>query len=474
MCGVIGVILKEGQASYESYNAISGLQHRGQDTCGILSDDCGTVYINKKKGLVSNYSEEEIEGLLGTIAIAHTRYPTRYVNKDKGSILNAQPFYSSWGNIGLAHNGHIINCEEINEFLHKKRFKVFSSCDAEYILRLFSYYFQSNKGEIKERAFESVGNIMDSLKGSYSVVAVISGEGLLAFRDPHAIRPLVFGKLIKEGNVVGYIFSSETVAFERLGFEYVRDVYPGEAIFIDRDLNFSSKEICPGKKKHCFFEWEYFSRAPSIIEGRKVNSVRYELGRELALEYLSKEEKPELDFVTYVPETPLPTAKGFSNITGIDLKIAIEKNRYLGRNFIKPSEEKRQKDILNGLIPLKEIIDGKKIGVIDDSLVRGSTAINLVKIMRSYGAKEIHLFLATPHIRFPCNLGIDIPTKEELFSYNKEIEEIRRGIGVDSINFLSIDSVEKAIGLGDNLCMACIDGIYPVMENKTKNLLGYP
>ncbi len=458
MCGIIGIITKDHPVSYDLYNGLVDLQHRGQDSAGIYTENHERVYIKKGSGLVHEiFREQHLEEMKGEMGIAHVRYPTS-IGK-----IDSQPFYSDYMGIAMAHNGHILNEVQIRQKLADKRIYCDSDCDAETILKLFTYYFNHSTGPIVERCFQSVEKCMKVLLGSYSVVACIRNEGMLVFRDPHAIRPLVYGKMDQ-----GYAFCSESIAIENLLTESIQNVKPGEALFIDRSLELTSKQILSKEPRHCMFEWVYFSRATSKIEGINVNLVRGNLGKKLAELYM---ESPVFDrlnqdeskiIVAAVPETSRPSAVVFSRRTGYEYKDVLEKNRFIGRIFIKPSESKRRSEVASKIKAIPEVIKDKIVLLIDDSIVRGTTSRGIIKKILSKGAKEVHLFSTCPPLINPCHYGVDFPTREELVATGRKIEEIAEYIGANSLFYMTPEKLCQAIGLPEeSLCKACVDNKYP-------------
>ncbi|HOI24869.1 MAG TPA: amidophosphoribosyltransferase [Caldisericia bacterium] len=458
MCGIIGIITKDHPVSYDLYNGLLDLQHRGQDTAGMYTETSDKVFLKKGSGLVHEiFAEDHLQEMQGEVGIAQVRYPTTIGKVD------SQPFYCDYMGIAMAHNGHILNEKLVREKLAEKRVFCDSDCDAETILKLFSYYFNQFSGDLKDRCFKSIEKCMSILLGSYSVVAVIRNEGLLVFRDPHAIRPLVYGKMDQ-----GYAFSSESIAIESLLLEPVENVLPGEAIFIDKNLNITKKLIQAKERRHCMFEWVYFSRATSRIENINVNLVRGNLGKKLAELYMESPVFGRLNqdeskiIVAAVPETSRPSAVVFSRRTGYEYKDVLEKNRFIGRIFIKPSESRRRSEVASKIKAIPEVIKDKIVLLIDDSIVRGTTSRGIVEKIRSKGAKEVHLFSTCPPLINPCHYGVDFPTREELIAYGRSMDEIAQYIGANSLFYMTPEKLYEAIGLPENsLCKACIDNQYP-------------
>ncbi|MCE5224113.1 amidophosphoribosyltransferase [bacterium] len=465
MCGVIGIISINQQVSFDLYNGLLDLQHRGQDTCGMITLNQDKVFIHKGSGLVAKvFDEKTVNSLLGRMGIAQVRYPTT-----KGKV-DAQPFYEDCGGICLAHNGNIYNDEEVRASLQEKRLYCDSDCDAETILKLLTHYFMSSDKPIMERCFESAEQSMRDLNGSYSTIAVIRGEGFFAFRDPRGIRPLLWGVKRNElGEPIAYAFASESVALESIVDE-IEDVKHGEAIYIDMSMKVTRKILLQEQPKHCMFEWVYFSRATSKLQGKSVNRVRGNLGKKLAEIYLKSplyerlKQTPEKVIVAAVPETARPASVVFARHTGYEYKDVLEKNRFVGRIFIKPSESLRRHEVATNLKAIEEVVQNKIVLLVDDSIVRGTTSQGIVDKIRKKGAKEIHIFSTCPPIQYPCFYGVDFPTKQELISSSKNAEELAEFIDADSVTFMDIESLSEAIGLDkDNLCLACLNGEYPTL-----------
>ena len=460
MCGIVGVICRERQAAYDIYNALLNLQHRGQDAAGIVVMN-GGARVTRKKGLVHHiFDENIIAGLQGHFGIGQVRYPT---TPEK---LEPQPLYCDFSGIAMAHNGHIINHRELQQALAERGIYCDTGVDIEPVLKAFSHlYLREGPADPATRCIRVVSALMRLLLGSYSVVAAIRGAGILAFRDPRGIRPLVFGR--KDGC---FAFASESVALHKLGYSHVHDVSPGEAIFIDTELRVTREVIRQDRQACCMFEWVYFSRAPSVIEGIKVNKVRGRLGEELARAYMASglyelHRLREGTIVAPVPETARPAAKMFSEVTGFVYKDVLEKNRYAGRFFIKPTELIRERETEMGLETFPEAVQGKTVLLVDDSIVRGTTSRRIVSLLREAGAREVHLLVTCPPLISPCRYGIDIPTKEELIAARMPPEEVGRYIRADSLLYQTLEGLVRAIGLPqDRLCLACLTGEYPTPQ----------
>ncbi len=461
MCGVIGIIAKSKQVSFDLYNGLLDLQHRGQDTAGIFTANSTSVDLIKKRGTVAeSFNQNNLATLKGNIGIAQVRYPT---TKSK-TQPEPQPFYDPFGGIGLAHNGHIVNEEDIRKVLEKDRIFCDSDCDAETILRVFTLYFnRSTKTSVKEKCFDAVSKTMKILLGSYSVIAVIRGEGLFVFRDPHGIRPLVYGS-----NKECWAFASESIAIENIVDE-IHNVRSGEAIFVDTNLKAESRMIDPESPKHCMFEWVYFSRATSVIEGISVNRARGNLGKRLADIYQESDlykrlkDSPDKIIVAPIPETSRPATVVFAERINCEYKDVLEKNRFIGRIFIKPNETIRQHEVATNVRVIEDVVKDKIVFLVDDSIVRGTTSKGIIKKIRARGAKEVHLFSTCPPLINPCHFGVDFPTKEELITFHsKNSLDIAKKIGADSVTYMTLDKLPTCLRIPlDNLCTACLGGEEP-------------
>lgn len=464
MCGFIGIIGPENTAQ-ELYTAMLLLQHRGQDAAGILTFDSENFHLRKNIGLVNEiFNEINIHELTGNIGIGHVRYPT--VGQTK--VKDAQPIQTGYPyGIGMAHNGNLLNYNELKkELIEKRHRQIRSTCDVEIILKLFADELSKIKHDVftPKVAFKALKETMMQLNGSYSAVTLIGRKGLLAFCDPSAIRPIIMGEKEIDGKKC-YAFVSESVALDALDYKVVRDLEPGEAIFVDMNGNLTSKIII-GKGPHpCMFEWVYFARPDSVIKKKGVYEVRLELGRLLAEVW--KEKNIDIDVVIPVPTTSRTAALTFANEIGKPYREGLVKNRYIGRTFIMPSQEQRKNAVKMKLNPVILELKGKRVALIDDSIVRGTTSKKIIEMVRKAGAKEVHFLSTCPPIKYPCYWAIDMPTHQELIASKKEIKEIREYIGTDSLTYQKLENVPKAIGFPENkLCMACLNGKTPTPVSK--------
>ncbi|MFH1663260.1 MAG: amidophosphoribosyltransferase [archaeon] len=452
MCGIIGIISKQDVLS-DVFIGMLSLQHRGQDSAGILSFDKKMKLI-KKEGLVGSiFTEKELAELKANTAIGHTRYPT--IGSDFSS--DAQPFMVSKPfEIGMAHNGNITNYFDLKKELNTKTHCVLSSCDVEVVLNVFAQSLPEKFSV--EALFDAVKKVFGKVKGSYSVVVLIKDKGLLAFRDPHAIRPLIMAE--KEVNGIKSVgFASESLSLTSTGYKLIRDINAGEAVFVDSNLNIVSKILANEKPSHCMFEWVYFSGAESIIDNLEVYTARINLGKELAEAW--KKTGLKADVVIPVPDTSRTAASKLAEEINIPYREGLIKNRYIGRTFIMASQEKRENGVRLKLNPVQSEINGKNIILVDDSIVRGTTSKKIVKLLKDNGAKKVFFLSTCPPIISPCFYGVDMPSKKELIASRLSVEEIRKEINADFLLYNSIDSLKKALERND-LCMACLTGNYPV------------
>ncbi|MFN3910257.1 MAG: amidophosphoribosyltransferase [Candidatus Anstonellaceae archaeon] len=445
-CGVVAAFsFSKENIVLDVYNALISLQHRGQDSVGIASFDGKEIKSIKNLGLVNQaITKTDLEEIVGYLALGHVRYPTI----GAGGVQDAQPFLakSKIGTIALAHNGNISNYGFSKDQLEKKKVTFCSTCDAELILNQLVEGI-NKKGDI----FKAIEELMEVLDGGYSVCAITSKGQLIVFRDPNAIRPLCWGKTKNK-----IMFASESVALDINSIPLKGDIKAGEVLLITEEK--IEQRILPKKtsKKHCIFEYIYFSRPDSIQEGRLIYNIRYELGRRLA-----KANPTKADIVVPVPDTSRPAAQGYSEESKIPMVEGLMKNRYVGRTFIMPGS-KRKEAVRLKLNPVKELINGKDIILIDDSIVRGTTAGQIVSLLKESGANKVHFRVASPPIIGPCFYGIDLPNFEQLIANKKTVEEIRKFIGADSLAYLSIDDLVQSIGLKkEDLCLGCLTAIYP-------------
>ena len=474
-CGVVGIYGAENAAAL-SYFALTSLQHRGQESAGIAVSDGNKIKLHKDMGLVSDvFKQGHFEALEGSIAVGHVRYATA----GGRTIENAQPFLNSFklGSIALSHNGQLVNHTKIREMLEDYGSTFSSTSDSEVILKLIVRKFVENGGKLgKERHPElvsgsdsemlkqvqhdselfitAVDQAVKEIKGSFAL-CIMTENILIGVRDPNGIRPLCLGK-VKDG----YIFASESCAIDAVNGEYIRDVKPGEIVVINKE-GLRSIKYTEVKKQTCIFEYVYFARPDSVIDGIAVQEARYKMG-----EVLAKESPVDADIVIGVPDSGLGAAQGYARASGVPYGMGIIKNKYIGRTFIAPTQKERENMVFVKLNAIRSDLEGKRVIVIDDSIVRGTTSRRLVQILRRAGAKEVHFRVSSPPVKFPCYLGIDTPSKNELISSTHELEEIRQEIGADSLAFISLEGMIEALRSckpeADGFCKGCFSGEYPV------------
>lgn len=442
------------------------MQHRGQDSAGIVTYN-DRFNLRKGNGTVTNmFNPVVLNRLQGNTGLGHVRYPTI----GKGSPHDAQPFQvnSPYG-IAMVHNGNITNYCELKEELFSKNLRHLNSdSDVEVILNVFADELHKQPGEFSaDKVFKAVGEVYKRLKGSYSVVAYIAGKGMVAFRDPFGIKPLVMGKNRDE-----YMFASETVALDYLGFQLERDVMPGEAIFIDHKGMLHERRIQKGKHRPCIFEYVYFARPDSMLDKISVYKSRLRMGKALAEQWKTKGKKA--DVIIPVPDTSRPAALSFSEESGIKYREGFIKNKYVGRTFIMPNQKERDSSVRHKLNPIQLEIAGKKVLLVDDSIVRGTTSKKIIKLLKDTGAEKVFFCSCCPPIKHPCIYGIDMQTKKELVASDRTIEEVRKHIGADELIYQTIEGMVKSCQVGnpeiEEFCTACFNGKYPTEDVTEKDL----
>lgn len=451
-CGVFGMLIpKTKNIGYLLYYGLYALQHRGQESCGMAVFDNDQLRLHKDMGLVNQvFSQKLLESMTGQLGIGHTRYSTTGAS----SLDNAQPVVvrTRLGAITLAHNGNLINTEALAKFLQENQYTGYGDSDSHLMAHYIRYQLQTQDSSEKEPLKNAVKTMLQSCDGAFSVV-IASGDTLIAARDKNGLRPLSIGRL-PDG---GIVFASETSALDIVGAKFEREVNPGEIVIARRDGKLESVFLDGDKQTNfCFFELVYFARPDSMILGQSVYQYRLDLGRKLA------EISPDIeaDMVIPVPDSGNVAAVGYSQATGIPYQEGLIKNRYVGRTFIHPTQELRERSIQLKLNPLTDILKGKRIVVIDDSVVRGNTSKKLVKMLRACGVKEIHLRISSALVKHPCYYGIDMSTPDQLIANQMSVEEIRQWLGVESLVFLSVDDMHD-VGKRDDYCMACFDAKYP-------------
>ncbi|UCF71453.1 MAG: amidophosphoribosyltransferase [candidate division WOR-3 bacterium] len=454
MCGIIG-ISGDDRAIDRIYAGLLALQHRGQDAAGAATFE-GGFHLKKGNGLVlSVFNAKNIERLSGSAGIGHVRYPT----VGSGSAEDAQPFIitAPYG-IALAHNGNLVNFFDLKKDLIENELRYLNSnCDAEVILNILSV--ELGKKNLKKlspkKIFSALGYVYKRLMGSFAVVAIIANKGMLAFRDKNGIKPLVVGK-----NGDSYCFASESVALDLLGYTEIKDVQPGQAFYVDSDNKCHVEQIEKGDRAACIFEYVYFARPDSIIDGIGVYEARLRLGEELGKECLKHGLKP--DVVMPIPDTARGAALMVAEALGVKHREGLIKNRYIHRTFIMPTQAQRIEAVRLKLNPIKTEIAGKDILLVDDSIVRGNTSREITSLVRSAGASKVHYALYSPPLRFPCVYGIDMQTKGEFIARDKSIEQIRMSINADTLVYQTVAGLVRGVGEGaTGFCTACFTGTYP-------------
>ncbi|MBS4536138.1 amidophosphoribosyltransferase [Clostridium sp. D2Q-14] len=442
-CGVFGIYSENIEdVSQRIYFGLVALQHRGQESAGIAICKDNRINYYKEMGLVREvFNEKTINRLKGNIGIGHVRYSTT----GDSHLRNAQPLVVKCkeNSIALAHNGNLINANEIRSEAEEKGYIYQTTTDTEVIGSLINENYENG---LEEALIKS----MKRIKGAYSL-NLICDEKLIGVRDPNGLRPLAIGKIED-----GYVLSSESCAFEVVGAEYIRDVEPGEIVIIDNN-GIKSIRFAEEKKTVCSFEFVYFSRPDSALDGQSVYKSRIEAGK-----ILSREDNVEADIVMSVPDSGTLAAIGYSEESGIPYREGLIKNKYLGRSFIEPSQKMRELLVKLKLSVLRENVENKRIVLIDDSIVRGTTSKKIIDMLRKAGAKEIHLRISSPPVKYSCYFGIDTPERENLIASSHSIEEMRKKIGCDSLLFLSEKGLLESIGLENNVCTACFNGNYPI------------
>lgn len=446
-CAVFGIYGSE-DAARTAYFGLWALQHRGQEGSGIVSSDRQELHRFADFGLVAHvYTEDDLSKLPGTIAIGHNRYATS--GETDGDYL--QPFLDEKHSFAIAHNGNLPDCTKLIEFLKQNNLWAEGLNDSQ-MMHLAIGYFMSQGSSLPE----SIKQAYPLLTGVFSCVAMDKDQ-LVAFRDECGIRPLSIGHL-ENGS---YVVASETCAFETIGATYVRDVAPGEIVFIDKS-GINSIQATKANPKFDIFEFVYFARPDSVIMGKNVSTVRENLGKQMAKEF-----NVQADVVIPVPDSSVPAALGYAEESGIKFNMGLVKNRYINRTFIQPTDALRKRDVKMKLNPVVDMIKDKRVILVDDSIVRGTTMRQVVDMLRSAGAKEVHLAISSPPIRYPDFYGINTPEQEELIASKMSIEEMCTNLGADSLSFLSIDGMVKSTGLPkDRFSLSFFDGIYPISIGK--------
>ena len=466
MCGILGLVAQT-PVNQLLYDGLLVLQHRGQDAAGIVTAQGNTFHMHKGNGLVRDvFRTRNMRALLGNIGIGHVRYPTAGSSE---SPAEAQPFYvnSPFG-IVLGHNGNLTNAARLNEELFREDLRhVNTNSDSEVLLNVLAHELQtSTKNHQLDPAaiFEAVAGVHRRCRGAYAVVAMIAGYGLLAFRDPYGIRPLIFGCAETEHGAE-YLVASESVALDTLGFKLVRDVAPGEAIFIDENGNFYNKQCATNPVHHpCIFEFVYMARPDSMMDGISVYETRLNMGESLADKITSTMRHLDIDVVIPIPDSSRPSALQLANRLGVSFREGFVKNRYIGRTFIMPGQQLRRKSVRQKLNAMSVEFRGKNVLLVDDSIVRGTTSREIVQMAQEAGANKVYFASAAPPVRFPNVYGIDMPTRQELIATGRDEDEIRGEIGADYLVFQELDALIKDVSRLNpviaNFETSCFDGHY--------------
>ena len=442
MCAVVGVYGSENAASI-AYYSLFAMQHRGQESTGISSADGKKITLIKDRGLVTEvFDDNRLSLLKGHCAIGHNRYSTA----GKDSVLDAQPVFARYklGEISVAHNGNLVNKMEVRNRLIERGAIFQTDMDTENIVHLIA---KSQEDKLIDR----IRDMIHKIEGAYCLI-IQSRSKMFVIRDRFGIRPLSLGRL-KDG---GYIVASETCAFDLVDAKFIRDVNPGEMlVFEEEGKEPISYQLFEPDYRPCAFEYIYFARPDSIIDGKNVYETRVKMGKRLA-----QEQPADIDLVLPVPDSGVAAALGFAEGLGVRFEMGIVRNHYVGRTFIEPTQQIRDLKVKLKLSPIKYLIEGKRVAIVDDSLVRGTTSARIVRMLRNAGAKEVHMRIASPEIKYPCRYGIDTPTMEELISNSKTPQEIADYIGADSLGFLSIDGLIDSIGRDRNYSLVSFDGQY--------------
>ena len=452
-CGVFGIWAPGMDVAHLTFDGIFALQHRGQESAGMAVAEGDQITVVKDNGLVASVFDDRIlQTLKGNLAIGHTRYSTA----GSGDWRSAQPVFRTVGSSGfaLAHNGNLTNTEELEERIGALPGMGLTDSDVLAELIAHAHDAQLTKGgTLKEALHET----LPLVQGAFSLT-ILDGEHIYGVRDPHGFRPLCLGRFGSEEAPSGYVLASESPAFDIIGAEFVREIEPGELVRIGPEGLISERYVPSGEASAhlCIFEFVYFARPDSRLYGREVHGTRRRMG-----ELLADQAPVEADMVMGVPDSGVPAAEGFAFASGIPMGQGLIKNRYIGRTFISPDQQAREKSVRRKLNPLKENIKGKRLVVVDDSIVRGTTTRALVKMLREAGAKEVHLRISSPPFKWPCFYGIDTPTQAELLAANHSVEEITQYLGCDSLAYISLPNLVAAIGSDGGFCDACLSGQYP-------------
>ncbi|NNN01274.1 MAG: amidophosphoribosyltransferase [Acidimicrobiaceae bacterium] len=448
-CGVVGIVAPGRDVSHLCYDALYALQHRGQESAGMATYNDHQITVVKDNGLVSHvFAETTLRALAGSLVIGHTRYST----SGSANWTAAQPVYRSAGTSGfaIAHNGNLTNTTALADAAGIQFTSMLSDSDlvAELLAR---------QVETGTTLTEALLKVLTNVEGAFSMVILEAGE-VHAIRDPFGFRPLCLGRLGPAGAPEGWMIASESPALDVVGATFIRELNPGEMVTITKDGMSSVQLLEPAgaKQKLCIFEFVYFARPDTYLMGHQVHTTRRRMG-----ELLAAQSKIDADIVMGVPDSGIPAAEGYAKASGIPFGYGLVKNRYIGRTFISPDQDKRAASVRRKLNPLRENIEGQRLVVVDDSIVRGTTTRALVKMLRDAGASEVHLRISSPPFMWPCYYGIDTPTREDLLAANHSVEEMNEFIGSDSLEFITLENLRSAIALDGECCDACLTGRYP-------------
>ena len=448
-CGVVGIVAPGRSVSHLCYDALYALQHRGQESAGMATFNNQQITVVKDNGLVSHvFAETTLRALAGSLVIGHTRYST----SGSANWTAAQPVYRSAGSSGfaIAHNGNLTNTTQLADEAGIQFTSMLS--DSDLVAELLAREVESGISLAK-----ALGVVLEKTEGAYSMV-VLEADEIHAVRDPFGFRPLCLGRLGSEEAPEGWIVASESPALDVVGATFVREIEPGEMVTITEKgvSSIQLLEPAPGKQKLCIFEFVYFARPDTYLMGHQVHTTRRRMG-----ELLAAQSSVEADIVMGVPDSGVPAAEGFAKASGIPFGYGLVKNRYIGRTFISPDQNKRAATVRRKLNPLRENIEGQRLIVVDDSIVRGTTTREIVKMLRDAGASEVHLRISSPPFMNPCYYGIDTPNRDDLLAANHSIDAMNEFIGSDSLEFITLENLRAAIQLDGECCDACLTGNYP-------------
>jgi amidophosphoribosyltransferase len=452
MCGIFGIHSTQVDVANLTYFGLFALQHRGQESAGIAVGDGRSVHLHRDMGLVAQvFTPSVMAELKGTVAIGHTRYSTTGASR----LENAHPVpfrHPVLGPGAIAHNGNLINSAAIRGELAEAGATFDTGLDTEVMARLIEHTHGSDWEEVLRRAFARV-------VGAYSC-ALVTCDSVIALRDPYGFRPLCLGFIPLGGGQPAHVVASETCALDTVNATFVREVQPGEMVVLDRHgLHFTQFQSSGGHHAMCVFEFIYFARPDSILKNCELEEARVRMGRELA-----HEQPAEADMVIGLPDSGTPAAIGYAEESGIPYREGLIKSRYINRTFIQPDQSLREAGVVLKLNPLRRSLRGKRVVAVDDSIVRGTTSRRIIDVLRRAGAREVHIRVSSPPMRFPCFMGVDIGSTKQLVAAGRTVEEVQRYIGADSLAYLSIPGLMRAVGRGtiDQFCRACFDGAYPV------------